>query len=110
MEISFHCGAERKPQRAFRTQTDTAQTANTLFVGSSVMHGVHRTIYFAYFTIITLRRARNFYAHPAAPRGKKIGKRIFEKKRVIYASEYYIEECSKEHNVFYDGEYIVNLI
>lgn len=38
------------------------------------------------------------------------GKRIFEKKRVIYASEYYIEECSKEHNVFYDGEYIVNLI
>lgn len=79
MEIPFHCGAERKPQRAFRTQTDTAQTANTLFVGPSVMHGVHRTIYFAYFTIITLRRARNFYAHPAAPRGKKIGERIFEK-------------------------------
>lgn len=37
-------------------------------------------------------------------------KRVFEKKRVIYASEYFIEECSKEHNVFYDGEYIVNLI
>ncbi|MEI3163612.1 MAG: CRISPR-associated protein Cas5 [Lachnospirales bacterium] len=38
------------------------------------------------------------------------GKRIFEKKRVLYASQYFIEECSKEHNVFYDGKYIVNLI
>lgn len=40
----------------------------------------------------------------------KDGKRIFEKKRVLYASQYHIEECSKEHNVFYDGKYVVNLI
>ena len=38
------------------------------------------------------------------------GKRVFEKKKVIYASEYFIEECSKEHKIFYDGKYIVNLI
>lgn len=37
-------------------------------------------------------------------------KRIFEKKRVLYTSKYYIEECSRDYNVFYDGKYIVNLI
>ena len=38
------------------------------------------------------------------------GKRIFEKKRVLYTSQYRIKKCSKEHNVYYDGKYIVNLI
>ncbi len=37
-------------------------------------------------------------------------KRVFEKKKVLYTSKYFIEECSKEHNIFYDGKYIVNLI
>lgn len=37
-------------------------------------------------------------------------KRIFEKKRVLYTSQYRIKKCSKEYKVYYDGEYIVNLI
>lgn len=40
----------------------------------------------------------------------KDNKRVFEKKRVLYTSQYSIEECSKENKVFYDGKYIVNLI
>lgn len=40
----------------------------------------------------------------------KDNKRVFEKKRVLYASRYFIEECSEKYKVFYDGEYIVNLI
>lgn len=37
-------------------------------------------------------------------------KRVFEKKRVLYASKYSIEECNSAYKVFYDGKYIVNLI
>lgn len=37
-------------------------------------------------------------------------KRIFEKKKVLYISDYTIEECDEDSKVFYDGEYIVNLI
>lgn len=40
----------------------------------------------------------------------KDNKREFEKKRVLYASKYAIEECNKDYKVFYDGKYIVNLI
>lgn len=40
----------------------------------------------------------------------KDNKREFEKKRVLYASKYFIEECSKDYKIFYDGKYIVNLI
>lgn len=40
----------------------------------------------------------------------KDNKRVFEKKRVLYAFRYFIEECSEKYKVFYDGEYIVNLI
>ena len=38
------------------------------------------------------------------------GRRIFEKKKVLYTSQYRIKKCSKEYKVYYDGEYIVNLI
>ncbi len=38
-------------------------------------------------------------------------KRVFkDKKSVIYASKYMIEECNPERNIYYDGKYIVNLI
>lgn len=38
-------------------------------------------------------------------------KRVFkDKKSVIYASKYAIEECCPEENIYYDGKYIVNLI
>lgn len=40
-------------------------------------------------------------------------KRIFKKenkKKVIYISQYSIEECSKDYKIYTDGKYIVNLI
>lgn len=37
-------------------------------------------------------------------------KRIFEKKKVIYISNYFIDECSEDYKIYTDGEYIVNLI
>ncbi len=41
---------------------------------------------------------------------EKTGNREFNKKKVLYASKYFIEECSEEDNVYFDGKYIVNLI
>jgi CRISPR-associated protein Cas5t len=39
------------------------------------------------------------------------GKRIFkDKKRVLYASEYFIEECNEDYGIYYDGEYIVSFM
>lgn len=37
-------------------------------------------------------------------------KRIFEKKKVLYVSQYSIDECNSDNKVFFDGKYIVNLV
>lgn len=40
----------------------------------------------------------------------KTGKRIFERKKALYVSQYAIEETAPENNLYHDGTYIVNFL